>query len=399
VSNKKNMKLWRLAGAKYAMGSAVLLLLLYYSLDQGGISGKVRAEVPNRCEADEDFAVKPEDRKPFTWLIAARNDHYGGNPGERLAATLTVLADRLKSYGEEHEVLVVDYNSDTPFIQDCTSPVHRTIRANPDTKISFIVVPPETAKQVSDRPFSEVHALNLGARKAFGRMLIRVDQDTLVNRAFLEWLRKEHVSSEQKHFDRFWWSGRRDTAPEDYEAIVKDPLGYLDKHGHDVKRWGWPDAMDRPENKQCGWGAVGVFAVPREAWHQMCGYDEGMLDWGFMEIEFVNRLETFMECLRLDEAMNAVQPFTHVWHARAGKTSNGLPTQFPRSNPEWGMRSVWATSSLKGEGRQSVTFEKIECFRGMCSERGTSQNLLAKCNDGSSSSRRRNSSSATAAVT
>ena len=73
----------------------------------------------------------PATRVLWSWLLAARNDHYQGNPQERLATSLAVLAQGTGEHKliDESEVVVADWNSEVPFYRaDCSAPFRTLLR-------------------------------------------------------------------------------------------------------------------------------------------------------------------------------------------------------------------------------------------------------------------------------
>src|SRR5207344_1244533 len=80
------------------------------------------------------------------------------------------------------EVLVTDWGSDVP--------LREAVGLTPAAAgvVSFVTVPPTLAVALQgDSPFPEVLALNAAARRARGRYIGRIDQDTLVGERFLRW--------------------------------------------------------------------------------------------------------------------------------------------------------------------------------------------------------------------
>eukprot|EP00471_Norrisiella_sphaerica_P003430 CAMPEP_0184482376 /NCGR_PEP_ID=MMETSP0113_2-20130426/3941_1 /TAXON_ID=91329 /ORGANISM="Norrisiella sphaerica, Strain BC52" /LENGTH=261 /DNA_ID=CAMNT_0026862071 /DNA_START=301 /DNA_END=1083 /DNA_ORIENTATION=+ len=260
---------------------------------------------------------------------------------KRLSMTLKVLASRLQDYKFDHEILVVDYNSEIPHLMDsCDDPIPRALQTYlRNTTTNFVIVPPVIVKKESDVKFNTPMAVNVGARYAEGEMLAQIDQDTMPGRQFFEWMRRDKVSDLRLYTDRWWWSGRRDTFEDHRKSIEEDCEKFLDDNGRDVKPWGWPDENTmRPGNNRCGMGATGIFVVPRAMWHMLCGYDENFKGWGHMEWDFThNHLMYFLECLNLDdpEYMKLQKPFYHIWHERGSTPAGNVGPSEHEVHRDW----------------------------------------------------------------
>eukprot|EP00467_Chlorarachnion_reptans_P025554 CAMPEP_0114531744 /NCGR_PEP_ID=MMETSP0109-20121206/26236_1 /TAXON_ID=29199 /ORGANISM="Chlorarachnion reptans, Strain CCCM449" /LENGTH=278 /DNA_ID=CAMNT_0001714643 /DNA_START=1591 /DNA_END=2427 /DNA_ORIENTATION=+ len=276
----------------------------------------------------------------------------------------------IKKYEADDEIIVVDYNSDVPFFEDDTNPVKDALNSSLEhLDLKFLIVPPETAHQVSNSTLSEVHALNLAAREAVGSMLLRIDQDTMVGSEIFSWLKRENVRhwllndncplSPKKFRNKWWWSGRRDSRPEHYSAIIQDPVGFTDERIQNVDRWASSDPfLGKLSESRNGKGAVGVFGAPKKWWHMLCGYDEHMTGWGHMELEYIHRLNLLGDVFNIDDELAIIQPFIHIFHSREQqKPTNELPridNNFP-CNERWGMKGA--------------KIRKINCENGVCVER------------------------------
>merc|ERR1740139_408582 len=331
----------------------------------------------------------PATRVLWSWLLAARNDHYQGNPQERLATSLAVLAQGTGEHKliDESEVVVADWNSVVPFYRaDCSAPF-RTLLRGPlfenRLSIRFVVIPPAIAMEHCRETLCEVHALNVAARHARGDMLLRIDQDTLVGRPVFRWLQSIKVgqdtpvghpvlrlvrslmhkasSAESTHHRQWWWCGRRDADAKDYDAMVADPIAFLDRHGHRINKWGWPKPEYTGNYSRDGRGGVGIFGVPRAVWLATGGLDENMIAWGHMEVEFQRRLRRHAAVLNPDDVLPTTgvdQPVYHLYHPRniggpsGQRKENAQPSPLSieqlikederRSKLPWGLRDAVA---------------------------------------------------------
>ena len=75
--------------------------------------------------------IEPRARLLWSWLLAARNDHYQGSPEERLSTSLRVLVQGTEEHQlkDATEILVVDWNSELPFHRaQCHAPFRTLLR-------------------------------------------------------------------------------------------------------------------------------------------------------------------------------------------------------------------------------------------------------------------------------
>src|SRR6187551_2708322 len=112
----------------------------------------------------------------LTLILCSRNDQYLGNSRWRLETALNYAGDRVASLGRPDvvEIIVSDWGSDLP-LRDVVALTPAAARIT-----SFLTIPPALARELQqDSPFAEVLALNAAARRARGRSVGRIDQDTL----------------------------------------------------------------------------------------------------------------------------------------------------------------------------------------------------------------------------
>lgn len=118
----------------------------------------------------------------LTFILSSRNDRYQGDSVWRLTTALNFLAANIEAAGESEaiEVIVTDWGSRTPLreVLELTSAAREAVR--------FLEVAPDLAARLQgESPFPEVLANNAAIRRARGRFIGRIDQDTLVDKAFL----------------------------------------------------------------------------------------------------------------------------------------------------------------------------------------------------------------------
>lgn len=219
-------------------------------------------------------------------ILASKNDHYCGNPLDRLQTVLNNTASRLQGY--KSEIIVTDWGSDVPISEN----IQLTKEAKSLVRFNYI------SKAVTSRihsPFSEPHALNYAAKLATGEFLGRIDQDTIIGDKFIEWFFK----GVNCHLGCFFFSSRRDL--EENQALVLEP--------EKVDRW-----YSSKKDLEYWRSAVGIFLIPKEAYLKIGGYDEANIYKNHMEHEFFCRLKKILTPVDLGKEIN--YDFYHLWHIR-----------------------------------------------------------------------------------
>ena len=278
----------------------------------------------------------------YSFLYATRNDQYNGNSTERLCTSLHALISNLHLYKLEpySEVILVDWGSPIPLLSNPLIHTLLTEQFKPGSvKLRFIRVPENVTQFYTNGSsmLSEVHALNAAARRARGEVIFRLDQDTIPGNRFL-YLLLTFRSYFHALSERLYWSCRRETGPDDYFGLIKDPVEYV---GQQKAFPIWNDG------KYChdGNGAVGVFGVPRAWWFDLNGYDETLIGWGYMEVEFSKRLSQYAHRRGVDEPWIDIGiitsiDFYHIFHTRAPKIINPNKPERNLTNKLWGLEGL-----------------------------------------------------------
>jgi hypothetical protein len=257
----------------------------------------------------------------LSFVLCARNDKYMGNPVRRLETALNYLGRQLQALGRDQdaEIIVTDWGSDVPL---------RTVLALNETAARitrFLEVSPGLAREKQqDSPFAEVIALNAAVRRAKGRYVGRIDQDTLVGNRFLKTFFAWHDGSERPpvSLERSFLFSRRREIPFRFavcEPSVEQVALLIRWCGHWLMVESGRDFFYSP---------VGIMLLHRAIWEECGGYDERLIYWGAMEIDMAYRVRTKYPLVDLGKMVG--NDFYHLEHYDVR-----LPRLTPRKmNPE-----------------------------------------------------------------
>ncbi len=278
----------------------------------------------------------PREAGPLLTLVAcARNDQHEGDSVWRLETTLNFAAESVvRTIGlESVEIIVCDWGSRRPLRKaiDLTPEARRITR--------FLEVPPPVAEdRQGDSVFSEVHANNAAIRRAAGRFVGRIDQDTLVGPRFFARFHDLVAGDSSSSIDAgLLFVGRRSIPLSFTEQRPPRPeiRTYIETYGRVLPAEGiaqrpWYDAP------------VGIALMRRELWHACRGYDERLRYWGFMETDLALRLEMDHEVIDLAKRIGC--DFFHLSHGarslgstRRTKNPRRRPSRFAPNDADWGL--------------------------------------------------------------
>lgn len=277
----------------------------------------------------------------YTFIIATRNDKYNSDgentPMRRFNIACNHNIDLLVKAGVSFDFVVVnaDGTKELEFIPEDILHDH--------DPVTFDILNIEDPTKY-DTTFYETKLLNLAARWTNNRtnnrssnrsnnwstsqnhFLIRLDNDTLIDVQFAEWLAGRGVLSGRGILgatsgpqEGVYFSTRREL-PNGITTPL-DGVGTLSK-GFDSYR----DAT------------VGCVMMPVEIWVKHRGYNETMMYHNHMEVEFLDRVSRTETINYITEA-----PFYHLWHPRNDITNrphNRYMKQwdYPMNDENWG---VW----------------------------------------------------------
>ena len=275
----------------------------------------------------------------FSFIAVSRNDSYGGDAKNRLENTINLLGKLIIESKQEEmfEIIIVDWGS---FLSN----LHKILNIDEKIKkiIKFIIVPFKMASYYnSDSCFSEVHAMNCAFRRMSGDFFIRIDQDTMVGKRFINFLIKS------KKIPNVSFSGRRD--------FKEDQKGNIDYYYNIIKN---KKSLEIPIahiknaynkfNKNhlfCFYGsAVGCLMVEKKAFEKVSGFNEELIFLNQMDVDLFNRLSIDHQIYNLGLKVNF--DFYHQYHDRSeniSRVQNSIVYRksiLPNENsPSWGLKN------------------------------------------------------------
>jgi hypothetical protein len=257
--------------------------------------------------------------KKISYIIASRNDSYGGDSLGRLEKTLNHTGYILGRSGflEKSEVIITDWGTPKNY-----RPLRDSLNLNDEIKsiLKIIEVPLRIANRYQlNSPFSEVHAMNAAFRRSSGAFFGRIDQDTLIGDRFVDWFYRHFHEDYTLNVD--WplvaFSGRRNLDPEQ----SKSPYQFIfdKKRYKEVKICHSNNFYSRIHpNKQSMMlfygGAVGILLIHRDLYKKHKGYNENFIYMNNMETEFLNRLKSRNDFYNL--GLKSDGDFYHLHHSR-----------------------------------------------------------------------------------
>jgi hypothetical protein len=192
----------------------------------------------------------------ISFVVASRNDNYGGNQVRRMQIFINALLSSWKKHDLDAELLIVEWNPplDRPRLKD-------VLEWPKDLKLGcvrMIDVPSEFHYRFPNSekmPIFEHIAKNVGVRRARGKYVLVTDPDVLYSDELIGFLSSKSLSP-----DAFYRVDRYDTDPDvPVNGNLKDQLAFCVNHVRRVDLLGATIMLRRPP---VGWGRVD-FAMER----------------------------------------------------------------------------------------------------------------------------------------
>ncbi|MDD5146087.1 MAG: hypothetical protein PHF44_04575 [Candidatus Pacebacteria bacterium] len=133
----------------------------------------------------------------ISFVIAARNDDYGGNFLHRIQIFVNVLSELCEKYSLNSELIIVDWNP--PITKESLVKVLSWPKNRKAILVRFIEVPSEIHKLFpkSDKmPMFEFIAKNVGIRRADGEYIIVTNPDIIFSEDLIKFLALKKLSKE-----------------------------------------------------------------------------------------------------------------------------------------------------------------------------------------------------------
>lgn len=263
-------------------------------------------------------------------ILCTRNDEYMGNSRWRLETTVNLtIENAIKSNcNDQIEILIADWGSEVPLSKEVS------FIQEAEKVVSLVYIPPEIAEsEQKDSNFPEVLALNAVARRSRGEFIGRIDNDTVIGegffRNFFSLVRGETPSNLQLE-NSYLFVERRMVPYRLSSKSLPLPLisSYLQKFGSYLLV-----ESARRFNKPFWQSPVGIMLMHRSIWEAARGYDQRLLYWGWMESDFVLRIQEKNPIVDFKEYVgNHFFHLEHYHHMTDYQNRNGLAT--PRKKNE-----------------------------------------------------------------
>ncbi len=228
----------------------------------------------------------PSNKKILSIVVQGRNDNYMGNFIWRLSTNINKQSKNIFALGYENqaEIILVDWGSEIS-LKD-------VLILNNEAKslLRIIEVPPWIANKYNlDSPYSCVHAINTGIRRAHGEYVLFCDGDTYVPLNSMEKIfnmlndgnlngipiNKLLLLASRYHIPKSF----QETMPE-----LEDIDNYIEKNlitlSHDKI------------NIDNFMGTATAYLMSRDLWFESRGFDEKLIYWGWFDIDLFCRIIT-----------------------------------------------------------------------------------------------------------
>lgn len=220
-------------------------------------------------------------------VLAGKNDDYAGNFLQRIKFNIEKLSDNLSKLKKTNvEIIVVDWSSETRLSSD--------VGLSNLPHVKFLYVPQDVASQVSpDNGFSQVHSLNAGYRRSIGDYVFFIDGDSYINLKTTEKVIElcEKLKSDNK--EAYYWASRYHL-PYEIHSNSKT-IEEIDNH---IELWNNNGRKDWRREKillNSVVAPMGLLLSRNIANHTTCYYEK-LNKWGYIEIEFANRIKSKYQC-------------------------------------------------------------------------------------------------------
>jgi len=264
--------------------------------------------------------------KKLSIVYAVRNDDFNGNFYYRFYMSLlflekAILSNKLKS---KIEIIVVDWNSKTPFNikKDFPKGIQKNIKL-------IIVRPPLLSKHKITSKFKVTQAVNTGIRRAKAKYILNINSDILITEIFLK--RLFELIKENKINNKFLQIPRKfiphqitelQLSQDDLKKYIKMFSRYFNQGGK------VPGLMS----------GAGGFLARKNTWHKLEGFSETYNGHGWTDIELGIKIKNNFEIEKADYYGLCLYDLQQNIDIK--KNINSHPFIITKNKKNWGLGNV-----------------------------------------------------------
>lgn len=272
-------------------------------------------------------------------ITTGRNDDYCGNFVQRLKWQLEKNCETIEKFKLKNvELVVVDWGSPE------TEKLSDVIGLN-KTFLKWIYVPQDITTRISET-FSNSHAWNVGARQSMGKYLLHTEGDAYLTQNFLLKLIQYLTENPGYHYS---WASRY-MIPHKLHSVCTsisqiDQLIYdwLSKKTIWEQPWGDDPTKFHSKIDKHNFGGGGTAQLTsRDIYFDVTGVCEEFTRWGWMDVEFHNRvISKYLFDGDLEEILQEnVYSFGHHEISFGGNVhglNNSIYKPFKANPDDWGL--------------------------------------------------------------
>ena len=168
-----------------------------------------------------------EKNKPLiSFVLAGRNDNYGGDFKSRLQRCISTLFNQLQKFEVSSEIIFVNYN---PLLENKIDQFISWPKSNDLITVKIITVGPDLHlnfienHNVKNVPVLEYPAKNAGIRRAKGTFILAMNPDIIIDEAF-------YKDVFRLNKECYYRCNRLDFQMDEYQELQEDIITYAKKH-------------------------------------------------------------------------------------------------------------------------------------------------------------------------
>lgn len=266
-------------------------------------------------------------------VTCGKNDEYAGNFIQRIQFNLSKLEDNIKKLNADQiEIIVIDWGSDVKL------KLYDVLNTNNFEFTKFYHVPKDVCSIYSpDSTFSYSKAMNAGYRRSSGDFVFFIDGDSYI--PYHSFVNLYNLITNSNNSNTFYWASRYHLPLEVYENTQDNSV--LDNA---ISEWSINKNNWRHEKVNLSnflGSAMGLLLSRNICEESTCWFEE-LNKWGWLDIEFNNRLSSRYPCLGDLEDINGSY-FFHIdhhsikWGGQSGFNSTKHADSFKANSNDWGL--------------------------------------------------------------